>query len=180
VILPVPLVDTLELRPLRSSDAHSLAVAYAENREHLAPWDPEREDRFFTTEHQQHLIDASLSAQERGDRLSLVLADADAVIGRLNLSGIVRGASQSGNLGYWIDHRYTGRGLITAAVAALIRTAQDELRLHRIKAGTLLHNYASQRVLLKCGFEPFGVAPRYVKIAGEWQDHKLFQVILEG
>lgn len=50
--------------------------------------------------------------------------------------------------------------------------------VHRKEASTLLHNAGSQRVLLKAGFRQIGMAPRYLKIAGKWQDHNLYQVVL--
>jgi len=50
--------------------------------------------------------------------------------------------------------------------------------LHRVEAGTLLHNTASQRVLERCGFEYYGTAPRYLFIRGAWRDHRLYQRIL--
>jgi ribosomal-protein-alanine N-acetyltransferase len=65
--------------------------------------------------------------------------------------------------------------LATAAVAAACVFAFDELELHRLEAGTLLHNAASQIVLDRNGFRPFGVAQRYLRIAGSWCDHVLFQ-----
>jgi ribosomal-protein-alanine N-acetyltransferase len=34
-------------------------------------------------------------------------------------------------------------------------------------------------VLRRSGFTPIGVAPRYLRIAGEWQDHLLFQLLDE-
>jgi ribosomal-protein-alanine N-acetyltransferase len=57
--------------------------------------------------------------------------------------------------------------------------ARDELRLHRLQAATLMHNTASQRTLIANGFERIGSAPKYLRIAGEWQDHFLFQRLLE-
>jgi ribosomal-protein-alanine N-acetyltransferase len=68
-----------------------------------------------------------------------------------------------------------GRGYASEAVAAMLRLAFDELRLHRVQAETLRHNVRSQRVLAKNGFEHIGMAPRLMRIAGEWQDHDLFQ-----
>ena len=53
----------------------------------------------------------------------------------------------------------------------------DELALHRIEAGTLPHNTASQVVLGRNGFVRYGLAPQYMSIAGRWQDHVLFQVL---
>jgi ribosomal-protein-alanine N-acetyltransferase len=67
---------------------------------------------------------------------------------------------------------------MTAAVGVAVNLARDDLRLHRIQAGTLPHNVASQTVLKRCGFIEFGLAPEYLRIAGRWQDHRLFQRIL--
>jgi ribosomal-protein-alanine N-acetyltransferase len=108
----------------------------------------------------------------------LLLERAGEIVGRVNLSDIVRGAFCSAHLGYWVDARLAGRGLMTAAIAAALAHACDDLGLHRVQAATLLHNAASQRVLERTGFERFGMAPRYLQIAGRWQDHVLFQRIL--
>ena len=105
----------------------------------------------------------------------VVLAPDGSVVGRVNLNNVVRGAFQSCSLGYWLDEGHTGRGLATAAVAEMLVVAFDELGLHRVEAGTLVHNVASQTVLARNGFERFGLAPGYLRIAGRWQDHVLFQ-----
>lgn len=68
-----------------------------------------------------------------------------------------------------------GRGVATAAVGATVELAFHQLQLHRLQAGTLVHNAASQRVLERNGFVRFGLAPGYLHIAGRWQDHVLFQ-----
>jgi len=95
--------------------------------------------------------------------------------GWVGLSNIVRGPLQSAILSYWMDEGHTRRGLASAAVGEVVEHAFGELGLHRLEAGTLVDNVASQRVLEKNGFERIGVAPRYLKIAGEWRDHLLFQ-----
>ncbi|MDQ0614726.1 ribosomal-protein-alanine N-acetyltransferase [Microbacterium sp. W4I4] len=176
--IEVILNDGFLLRSLMAEDAAMLARAYRTNRDHLEPWDPARAERFFTAAGQRAEIDRILADGEAGAALPLVLTDGTQIVGRVNVSGIIREAFQSANLGYWIDARCAGRGLMTAAVGAVARIAKDELQLHRIQAGTLLHNAASQSVLKKCGFVEFGVAPEYLLIAGRWQDHRLFQRIL--
>ena len=106
-----------------------------------------------------------------------VLDDDGEVVGRINVTGIVRGAFRSANLGYWIAESANGRGLATSAVAAAKRLSFEELGLHRLQAATLLHNAASQKVLSRNGFERIGMAPEYLHIAGRWQDHLLFQAL---
>ncbi len=63
-------------------------------------------------------------------------------------------------------------------MAAVCRDAGEHLALHRVEAGTVLANSASQRVLGKCGFRLIGTAEKYLHINGAWQDHLLFQKIL--
>ena len=62
-------------------------------------------------------------------------------------------------------------------MADAIAIAFGQLGLHRLQAATLLHNERSQRVLRRNGFRPFAVAPDYLKIAGQWQDHVLFHLV---
>jgi [ribosomal protein S5]-alanine N-acetyltransferase len=159
-------------------DAAALAQLVRDNREFLEPWDPRHEDGYFTEAGQRAVIQEALRSHEEGTALPHVILDpSGAVVGRITLSGIVRGAFQSCSVGYWVSASHNGRGLATAAVREITRIAFDDLKLHRIQAGTLVHNVASQRVLERNGFVRFGLAPQYLKIGGQWQDHVLFQVV---
>jgi ribosomal-protein-alanine N-acetyltransferase len=77
-----------------------------------------------------------------------------------------------------VDKEMTGKGVGSAAVEFAVEAARSDLGLHRLQAATLPHNAASQRILRRAGFEQIGLAPRYLRIAGSWQDHVLFQRIL--
>jgi ribosomal-protein-alanine N-acetyltransferase len=98
------------------------------------------------------------------------------LVGTLNINSIIRGAFQSASIGYWVSQDCNGEGFASAAVAAAKRIASDQLGLHRLQAETLIDNEASQRVLIKNGFVQYGQAPEYLKIAGQWQEYRLFQV----
>ncbi len=167
-------------RLLELADVEELTDLLRQNREFLRPWDPVRPDEFFTEAAQLDIARAALAAHDGGTMVPLViLTRAGGLAGRLNLNGIVRGALQSAAMGYWVAEAENGAGLATAAVAEAVDLAAGSLGLHRVQAETLVHNTASQRVLAKNGFSQFGVAPKYLKIAGEWQDHLMFQRILE-
>ncbi|NYD42274.1 GNAT family N-acetyltransferase [Nocardioides panaciterrulae] len=166
-----------ELRPLAGDDAPALAAAYARNRDHLAPWDPRRSEEFFTEAGQRRDTDAKLESARLGLQDPWLLWHDQVVVGRVNLNNIVRGVFQSASVGYWVDRQYLGRGLAGAAVGFALRRA-SEMGLHRVEAGTLVGNLASQAVLRRCGFEQYGAAAQYLFIAGAWQDHLLFQRIL--
>jgi [ribosomal protein S5]-alanine N-acetyltransferase len=165
-------------RLITLDDAPVLAELLCVNRDFLAPWEPIRNDDYFTVDGQRAVIETALGQHEQGVKFpNVILDDADRVVGRITLYEIVRGPFQSCSLGYWVSATDNGHGLATAAVRDIIRVAFDELRLHRIQAGTLLHNVRSQRVLERNGFVRFGVAPSFVNIAGRWQDHALYQAV---
>ena len=169
------------MRPTRRvtlDDAPVMAELLRVNREFLAPWEPVRPEAYFTDDGQREVIRTALEQHERGSTLPhLIVDDSGSVVGRITLSCITRGPFQSCGLGYWLSAADNGRGLATAAVRDMMRMAFEELGLHRIEAGTLLHNVRSQRVLERNRFVRFGVAPAYLIIAGAWQDHVLFQVL---
>lgn len=169
--------DGYAARPLALSDAAALAAAYDRNREHLAPWDPVRPSDFYTVEGQQQAVARQLSLVEGGLLATWVLEHGGDVVGRVSLNNIVRGVLSSASVGYWVDARHTRRGLASALVEHACVEALA-MGLHRVEAGTLLHNVGSQKVLLRAGFTQYGMAPKFLFIAGAWQDHKLYQRIL--
>ena len=166
-------------RVLQLRDVPELTELLRKNRTFLSPWDPLREDEFFTVAKQKEIALGALGSHENGDMVPLVILNATGELaGRLNISGIIRGAFQSAALGYWVSQDENGAGLASRAVAEAIKLATG-LNLHRLQAEPLLHNAASQRVLEKNDFRRFGLAPNYLKIAGQWQDHIVYQRILE-
>jgi len=159
-------------------DLPALAELIRANREFNAPWEPIRDDDYFTVTGQGKVIRAALDQHEHGSTLPhVILDDSGRVVGRITLNEIVRGPLQSCSLGYWVGADDNGRGLATEAVRDIMRVAFEELGLHRIQAGTLLHNVRSQHVLERNWFVRYGVAPTYLNIAGQWQDHALYQVV---
>lgn len=164
------------IRLITRSDAEALSGLQLRSRVFLAPWEPARSEDYFTAAGQLADVETALGRYERGEAVPFVVMDDDgAVAGRLTLSGLVRGPFQSCSMGYWLAEDRTGRGLATQAVAAAVEHAFMGLGLHRVQAETLLTNTASQRVLARSGFDQYGLAPRYLKIAGAWQDHLMFQ-----
>lgn len=170
-----------EIRPLGRGDAAARAAAYGRNREHLAPWDPIRPESFFTERGQVEDIDRQLLEREKGKRHAFLLwhgaGAEERVVGQIAIDNMVRGVLQSATIGYWVDHEHLGRGLATRMVAHAIDEARG-LGLHRLEAGTMLHNEASQGVLRRSGFRQYGVAERFLFIGGRWVDHVLFQLLL--
>lgn len=158
-------------------DVPALTEELRRNREFLAPFEPTRDDHYFTEDGQMAVVRAALRQHAAGLTAPYVIHDDGRLAGRITLSEIVRGPLQSCSLGYWIAESQNGRGLASSAVHDVLELAFGELHLHRVQAGTLLHNLRSQRVLERNGFVRIGIAPQMLRIAGRWQDHVLFQAL---
>ena len=55
-----------EIRALSQVDAPALAAAYRRNRDHLAPWEPTRDEAFYTDDGQAAAVEATLEAAAAG------------------------------------------------------------------------------------------------------------------
>lgn len=168
------------LRLLTVQDAPVLAALLRANHDFLAPFEPHRDPAYATEAGQRELLSRLLAEHEQGRVVPHAIVHDGEVVGRLTLNDVVRGPAQWASLGYFVAEAVNGRGVATEAVAQVLTRAftppeQGGLGLHRLQAGTLLSNSASQAVLQRNGFERIGVARRYLRIAGSWQDHVLYQ-----
>ncbi|GAA1977327.1 GNAT family protein [Catenulispora subtropica] len=175
----IHLTDDIVLRPTVPADAAAVARAYDRNRAHLGPWEPIRPDDFYTEAGQLSRL-TQLDEQRRAGHIERWVFDRGdgEVYGNITLSNIELGIFLNARMGYWVDAALNGRGLATAAVSAVCDHAHRRWNLHRIEAGTNVENFASQRVLAKCGFEEIGLSRAHLFINGKWSDSKQFHRIL--
>ncbi|MFB9377915.1 GNAT family N-acetyltransferase [Kineococcus gynurae] len=170
-------VERTRVDLVTEADVPDLVAVLRDNWPFLAPFEPQRDPAYFTEEYQLGLVRHLLAEHAHGRAVPLAIRYADRLVGRITLSDIVRGPFQSATVGYFVAEAVNGRGVATEAVARAASEAFGPLGLHRLQAATLLSNTASQAVLKRNGFERIGLARRYLRIAGRWQDHVLYQLI---
>ncbi|WP_019914436.1 GNAT family N-acetyltransferase [Paenibacillus sp. HW567] len=165
---------------LQLEDTDELLNLRLRNKEQHQPFEPLREEDYFTLESQQQLISQRLedSRQDKGYMFGIFLLDGQ-LIGQITISNVVRGVGQYADIGYFIDSALQGKGYTSAAVGLILKFAFRSLALHRVQASILLHNTGSRRVLEKNGFQAEGVARRFIKINGEFQDHRTYAILAE-
>ena len=169
------------LRPPLLGDYVAWAELRTQSRAHLVPWEPAWPRDDLTKSAYRRRI-KHYQREARDDLGYAFLAfegDSDRLIGGLTLSNIRRGVTQSAMLGYWLGLPFVGRGHMTAAVRAVMPHAFEALRLHRVEAAVQPANERSAAVLRRAGFTEEGLARRYLKINGQWQDHLLFAILAE-
>ena len=102
-----------------------------------------------------------------------------ALVGVFNLSEIVRGAFQSGYIGYYALAPYAGRGYMSEGLELTLRFAFRVLRLHRVEINIQPRNARSILLARRAGFTREGFSRRYVKLAGRWRDHERWALTVE-
>ncbi|WP_293808963.1 GNAT family protein [uncultured Bosea sp.] len=176
-----PLIRTpnLYLRAPQASDHAAWAVLRMESREFLTPWEPTWNEDDLTRA--SFRLRAKRAAREisTDEAYSLFIFETgtETLLGGLTLGLIRRGVAQACTLGYWMGHRYAGRGHMTEAVRGAVRFAFSDLALHRVEAACLPNNEPSRRLLERVGFQHEGLARAYLKINGNWADHLLYAVL---
>lgn len=168
--------DRLVLKVLDEGDAESVLDYYLRNREFLEEWEFRRAEAFYTLEAQteQLLSDYKDFEEKRALRLWIFLKgdkDSSRTIGTIAFNNIVYGAFLSCFLGYKLDKSEINKGYITEALKKGIEIIFDEYKLHRIEANIMPKNLRSLRIAEKLGFYNEGLAYRYLKINGKWEDH---------
>ena len=166
------------LRPLRLRDAGTWSSLRTANEDWLSPWEgraPRQPEASWPARHTPAVFTAMLRGLRREVRAGRSLPCAIEVDGRLagqvTVGNVVRGAFDSGYVGYWVDGRLAGRGIAPTAVALLTDHCFDVVGLHRIEANVRPENVASLRVVEKLGFVRESLHRRYLWIDGEWRDH---------
>jgi ribosomal-protein-alanine N-acetyltransferase len=154
--------------------------AYHEvNRQHLAPWEPERGADFFTEESFCRIAQRSYSAFLAGTEVKFIAVDrtSEKMVASCSFTNIVRGPLLACNMGYSVAQALQGQGLMHEVASASIGYMFDVLGLHRIMACHMPSNVRSEKLLGRLGFEREGYARAYLKIAGQWQDMVLNSLI---
>jgi [ribosomal protein S5]-alanine N-acetyltransferase len=149
----------------QGSDAEEFIEAARASRPLHRPWvdPPDTPERFA----------AYLSRAARDDQAAYLIRHRGCgqLVGYANINDIVRGAFQSGYLGYAAFSSHAGRGLMAEGLQAVLAVAFWELGLHRVEANIQPGNDRSAGLVRRLGFEREGFSPRYLMVDGDWRDH---------
>lgn len=169
----------MKLKRLHPDDIDILFAFEQANKDYFASIGLPRSQTYYDFSNFCRLVHNLLSCQEQDtDYFYLIFNDSGHLVGRINLTNVVRGPLQKAELGYRIGEGDQGNGYASKAVETLLLLAKDQLHLHRIEAGTSPENYASQKVLEKNGFRHAGTYKQYQKSGDHWLDSLLFERIL--
>ena len=171
------------MRPLMPSDYAAWSEVRLRNGDWLLIWEPKRSEYIADPATDAQAFERRCVARDRerlaGTSYTLGLFIENKFAGEVNLNNVIRGAMQTGTVGYWIDRKQAGNGYVAEGVAVLSRFAFDELKLHRIEVCIIPRNTNSKKVVEKLKFRLEGLAERFLEINGVWEDHLRYGFTIE-
>jgi ribosomal-protein-serine acetyltransferase len=145
---PIALGADIELRRWKLGDEDALSAAVVANLEHLRPWMAWIADEPVPEPYRRRILEEWV-ATEATDR-HYGFFDGDTAIGSIGaMSRIGPGALE---IGYWIDWRYTGRGIVTEATRQIVSLALQAPPIERVEIRHDRANTASGGIPMRLGF----------------------------
>lgn len=167
--------DEVILRLLAERDAPELFLVVDDNRAHLGAWlpwvssnrNPMDSLTFIRFVRAQFLASSGLSL---------------AIIVRTELAGIITLRSldwqnRSGEIGYWLAKKFEGKGIMHASCRAVLRTAFQDLGLHRVVIRCAPRNTRSSAIPERIGFVREGVARGAELLNGAFTDLTVYSLL---
>lgn len=157
----------LELRSVTESDAAELDRLIEANRHHLAPFMPWVAGHAI--EGTQAFIRAAIRQEASDDGFQAVIVCDGEIAGVAGFHRVDR-PNATTSIGYWMDAKRQGQGVMTAAVSALIDHAFGALDLHRVELRIAPNNARSRAIAARLGFSEEGVLRDAERFGSEHRD----------
>jgi ribosomal-protein-serine acetyltransferase len=170
-MVKIAIEDGLFLKSLELHEAEELLLLVDANRPYLREWLPwldltqSIDEMIVFVESTLHQISSNLGFQTAIWHQGQIVG----IIGYHHLEW----ANRSTCIGYWLDERNQGKGIMTKACRALVDYAFDDWKLNRIEIRCAEGNWKSRRIPERLGFRTEGLLRE-----AEWlYDHHVDHVV---
>lgn len=170
-------LDGFVMRAWREDDVDEALEVVLENREHLQTYMQWMTPEYSIVDAQRFIVEG---IKDRLDKKTLGLA--------LIVDGKLAGSTGFNRfdwkakvceIGYWIDHRHEGKGLVTTASKAMVEYAFDELEMNRVEIRCSSENLRSAAVPERLGFRLEGTLRQAEVLNGRPHDFLIYGLLAE-
>lgn len=146
--------DEIVLRQFGPGDAQIVFDAVRSNVEHLTKYMhwmvPE-----YSVEMSKQFINASIESRDKRESLGFGIFRAEALLGAIGFASFDWNAKAT-EIGYWIDRREEGKGIVSRSTRRLIEHAFNDLGMNRIEIRCAAANLRSAAIPERFGFKREG------------------------
>lgn len=173
MVLTVNEQITLEL--LDTTHTQPIFELVSENRNYLREWLP-WVDNMQSAEFIHNFIKGSIQRNKDESEFAFVVKYNKNIVGRIGIYKIDK-QNKIGEIGYWIDQKLQGLGIVVKSCKTLINFCFDILHLNRIELRCGTGNKKSQSVPEKLNFHFEGVLRQAELVRGKFIDLNIYSLI---
>jgi ribosomal-protein-serine acetyltransferase len=166
----------IEIRLLEPGDAEAVFAAADHDRAYLRKWLP-WVDRTHSAEDVRHFILEVVSPQwadNRGPQCGIWVDGS--LAGSVGCHAI-DWANCSCSIGYWIESRRQGQGIVTRSVCEMLNYLFESMRLHRVVIQCAVGNHRSCAIPERLGFTKEGVLRQAERVGARWLDLATWSIL---
>ncbi|MCW3113087.1 MAG: N-acetyltransferase [Segetibacter sp.] len=151
----------IQIRPIERDDYIQLFDVIEKNRQRLRMYFPKTSNAIVDVDSAEKFTKLKLKQALNREQFYFVilLKSSEAIIGGVILKNIDWSVPK-GELAYFIDVDYEGKGCTSYAVKRVIEYAFDELKMEKLYIKFNPENWGSKKVAIKNGFEKEGYLKR--------------------
>ena len=167
--------DEINLRLLSLASAATIYESINSSRSHLREWLP--------------FVDATKNVIETSDFIKSVLNSRNLKQDRIyeiwyknNFAGLISfkeidKLNNKVEMGYWLDAKITGKGIMVRSVKRLVSYAFKEMKMNRLKLKVAIGNTKSKAISQKTGFKFEGIEREGEFLNGKYHDLEIYSLL---
>lgn len=167
--------EFLSLEYLRETHTKEVFTLIEQNRSYLRQWLTWLD--FMTTEDifRQFIQSAELN-RKNGTDYAFVIVYKESIVGRAGIY-YIDNQNKTGSIGYWLDEKTQGRGIVTLCCKKLLEWGFESLGLNRIEIKCATGNLKSKAIPENLGFKYEGILRGAELLNGVYTDLNLFSML---
>jgi ribosomal-protein-serine acetyltransferase len=167
--------ENLRLEPPELRHAEAAAKVVQENLAHLKPWMPWAVDD-YSIEHAKIWIEKAADAYAKDGTFGSVVVLNDEIIGGIGIHDLDK-INRHTSIGYWVDYRQQGKGIVTRCCRVLIDYLFDTMDLNRVQINCNVDNTRSRAIPERLGFKLEGILRQTEFLNGKFSDWAVYGLL---
>lgn len=168
----------IEIRLLEAGDAEAVFAAADRDRVYLREWLP-WVDRTHSAEDVHRFIHQVVSPQWADNRGPQCGIWVDGCLAGSIGCHPIDWANRACSIGYWIESRRQGQGIVTRCVVEMLDYLFEAMRLHRVVIQCGVGNHRSCAIPERLGFTKEGVLRQAERVGSRWVDLATWSILEE-
>lgn len=174
MLVPYPIDDELELRPLEQPYARAMFGIVERDREYLRQYQ-NWPDKIRKLNDMRRSIRFSMQKRKQNSGMDFVILYEGVAVGKVGLVYITW-QERLCEIGYWLAQSYQGRGIISRCAQVLTGYALGQLQLNTVQIRCAVGNTRSRAIPERLGFQLDGINAGITQLHGQFVDDAVYSM----